>query len=50
MIGPKDLERRLLSLNNEEDQHVAQIEDNYANAKKIIEELLLERSSEEKAQ
>ena len=40
MIGPKDLERRLLSLNNEEDQHVAQIEDNYANAKKIIENQL----------
>merc|ERR1712165_178108 len=43
----EDLERRLLSLNNDEDQHVAQIEDNYANAKKIIEQLLLEKSSEE---
>lgn len=50
MIGPKDLERRLLSLNDEEDQHVAQIEDNYANAKKIIEQLLLKKSSEEEAQ
>ena len=39
----EDLERRLLSLNSEEDEHVAQIEHNYANAKKLIEKLLLEK-------